>query len=87
MKIFIFTLMVCLLWAMVPTTSVAESFRCGSHLIEEGMKRSEVIEYCGQPTSERGWTIVYDRGPESFNMLIHFNAAGTVDQIEEESED
>jgi len=87
MKIVIRTLMVCLLWAMVPATSVAESFRCGSHIIEQGMDRSKVLEYCGQPTSKRGWTMVYDRGPEKFNMLIHFNADGTVDRIEEESEE
>jgi len=51
------------------------------------MDRSKVLEYCGQPTSKRGWTMVYDRGPEKFNMLIHFNADGTVDRIEEESEE
>jgi hypothetical protein len=87
MKIFYYTLIVFLLWALVPTTSFAESFRCGSHIIEEGLEKEKVIEYCGQPTSERGWTMVYDRGPEKFNMLVHLGADGTVNQIEEESEE
>jgi hypothetical protein len=51
------------------------------------MEKDKVLEYCGHPTSERGWTFVYDRGPEKFNMLVHFGADGTVNRIEEESEE
>lgn len=29
-----------------------ETFRCGSRLIEVGMTRAEVLEYCGEPTSK-----------------------------------
>jgi len=79
--------MILLLSVIAPATSFAESFRCGSHIIKEGMEKDKVLEYCGHPTSERGWTLVYDRGPEKLNMLVHFGADGTVNRIEEESED
>ena len=87
MKIFSGVLIACLLSVMFLSTSVAESFRCGSHLIEEGMQRSKVLEYCGQPTEEAGWTWHYDRGPEGPSMLVHFGADGTVNRIEEQTDD
>jgi len=79
--------MILLLSVIAPATSFAESFRCGSHNIKEGMEKEKVLEYCRHPTSERSWTMVYSRGPEKFNMLVHFGADGTVNRIEEESED
>jgi hypothetical protein len=87
MKISNYTLMFFLLWVMAPSISVAESFRCGSHIIDEGMEKEKVLEYCGSPTSERGWTMIYNRGPEQFDMLVHFGANGKVNRIEEASED
>ena len=87
MKIFSGVLIACLLSVMFLSTSVAESFRCGSHLIEEGMQRSKVLEYCGQPTEEAGWTWHYDRGQGGFKILVHFDADGTVNRIEEKSDD
>jgi hypothetical protein len=82
-----YILMFLLLLVIAPATSFAESFRCGSHIIKEGMEKDKVLEYCGHPTSERGWTMVYDRGPEKLNMLVHIGADGTVNRIEEESEE
>jgi hypothetical protein len=87
MNIFSGALIACLLWVMFPSTSVAESFRCGSHIIEEGMHRSKILEYCGQPTEEMGWTWHYDRGPGTLNMLVHFDADGTANRIEVEPDD
>lgn len=86
MKILNCVLIVGLVWVMFLSTAVAGSFRCGSHLIEEGMERSKVREYCGEPASENGWTWHYDRGAGSMNMLVHFDADGTVNRIEEDSE-
>jgi len=86
MKIINGALIAGLVWVMFLSTSVAGSFRCGSHLIEEGMEKSKLLEYCGQPTREEGWTWHYDRGPGGLNMLVHFDADGTVNRIEEESE-
>jgi len=87
MKIFNGVLIACLLSVMLLSTSVAGSFRCGSYLIEEGLHRSKVLEYCGQPTEEMGWTWRYDRGPGGLNMLVHFGADGTVNRIEEQTGD
>jgi hypothetical protein len=87
MKIINGILIACLLSVMYLSASVAESFRCGSHLIEEGMERSKVREYCGQPTEEAGWTWHYERGPGGMNMLVHFDADGTVNRIEEQTDD
>jgi len=87
MKILYAALVACLLSVTFLSTSVAGSFRCGSHLIEEGMQKSKVLEYCGQPTEEAGWTWHYDRGPEGPNMLVHFDADGTVNRIEEQTDD
>jgi hypothetical protein len=86
MNIFKYALIVCALWITAPLIFASESFHCGSHLIEEGMEKEKVIEYCGEPTSERGWTFIYHRGSEAFDTLVHFGADGTVNRIEEESE-
>ena len=85
MKFFYGTLIAGLLGMIVPSTSFAESFRCGSHVIETGMEQSKVREYCGPPTEEAGWTWHYDRGPGRMTMLVHFEADGTVNRIEEQS--
>jgi len=87
MKIFNGALIACLPSVVFLSTSVAGSFSCGSHLIEEGMQRSKVLEYCGEPTEEAGWTWHYDRGPEGLKMLVHFGADGTVNRIEEQTDD
>lgn len=36
----------------VGTASADEGFRCGSKLIELGMTRSQVLQYCGAPAAE-----------------------------------
>ena len=87
MKTVYVALIACLLSVMFLSTSVADSFRCGSHLIEEGMHRSKVLEYCGPPTEEKGWTWHYVRGTEGLKTLIHFDADGTVNRIEDQTDD
>ena len=87
MKIFNGALITGIVCVMFLSTAAAGSFRCGSHLIEEGMERSKVREYCGEPTSENGWTWHYDRGAGGMKTLVHFDADGTVNRIEEGSED
>lgn len=72
---------------LIATTASADTFYCGETLIEEGMSRGEVVQHCGQPSSggEDNW--VYDRGPEKFNVEVHFEADGTVGDIQEESQE
>jgi hypothetical protein len=81
---FIHAIFVSSLFFLVITAANAdESFRCGSYLVEIGDNRETVLEHCGQPTAEKGWTWTYDRGPEKFNVLVHFGANGSVNKIEE----
>jgi hypothetical protein len=64
----------------------ADSFYCGSRLIEEGMTRDEVIKHCGEPDSKTIQNWVYDRGPEQFDVTIHFLDNGTISRIQEQIE-
>ena len=38
--------------ATVGTVAADEVFRCGSKIVEIGMTRAEVLNYCGAPTSQ-----------------------------------
>jgi hypothetical protein len=81
---FIHAIFVSSLFFLVITAANAdESFRCGSYLVETGDDRETVLERCGQPTTEEGWTWTYDRGPEEFKVIVHFDANGSVNRIEE----
>ncbi len=40
-----------LLTAFAITSVHAEDMRCGSRLIEVGMSRAEVLQYCGEPST------------------------------------
>ncbi len=68
---------------MMPTTGT-DSFRCGSHLVEMGMKLEKVQEYCGEPTRQTGDRWIYERGPDKFTIIIHLQPDNTVGMIEEQ---
>jgi hypothetical protein len=72
-----------LFFLVITAANADESFRCGSYLVEIGDNQENVLEHCGQPTAEEGWTWTYDREPEKFNVLVHFGANGSVNNIEE----
>jgi hypothetical protein len=72
-----------LFFLVIAAANADDSFRCGSHSVEIGDTRETVLEHCGQPTAEEGWTWTYDREPEKFNVLVHFGANGSVNNIEE----
>jgi hypothetical protein len=63
--------------------SADDAFRCGQHNIKLGDSREHVLEHCGKPASESGWTWTYDRGSEELSVVVHFEADGTVNRIEE----
>jgi len=64
--------------------ALAETMRCGSHIIKEGMKQQDVEKYCGRPNSTYMGQWIYSRGSAQFDIVIHFNAAGEVSRILEE---
>jgi hypothetical protein len=83
MNFSVYTLIGSALLLVITTANADDSFRCGTHIIDVGDQREEVLEHCGQPTTEEGWTWTYDRGPEEMRVLVHFEADGTVGRIEE----
>ena len=61
-------------------------FRCGTHLIDVGDMQEDVLKHCGEPTSQSGWTWTYDRGPTQLDIIVHFEADGTVNRIQNADE-
>ena len=67
---------------MFSLDAMAESIRCGTHLVDKGMAAEEVRELCGEPTTieEDGRVWTYDFGPADLIKVIIFNQ-GEVDYI------
>ena len=59
---------------MFSLDAMAESIRCGTHLVDEGMSAEEVRELCGEPTTieENGTVWTYDFGPADLIKVIIF---------------
>jgi len=67
------------LLAMAGTAYGDDNFYCGETIIENGMQRAMVLEYCGEPTAREGDQWIYDRGDEQFLVVLHFDG----DQVSE----
>jgi hypothetical protein len=80
-------LMVCFLTASFSSVAFSDSGRCGSHIIDEGMHKSQVLAYCGEPTFVSGMKWTYERGKDQFTMIVRFYSDDTVDRVEVESID
>jgi hypothetical protein len=74
---------VCLSMFAIGSAYADDRFECGQHMIHIGDERSEVLEHCGQPTTEAGATWTYDRGSEYLPVTVHFEPDGTVGRIQE----
>jgi hypothetical protein len=72
-----------LIMLLLAYTAHAETFRCGTHIIDRSMSADEILEACGEPSSRQPDEWVYDRGPGELAMRIHFYADGRVDHIVE----
>ncbi|MGI9309845.1 MAG: DUF2845 domain-containing protein, partial [Gammaproteobacteria bacterium] len=71
---------------LLSLNAVADSFYCGTHIIDESSNKTEVAEKCGEPTVKFSDHWIYDRGTDQFDVLVHFEADGSVNRIEEEHE-
>jgi len=58
-----------------------DSFRCGTHVISQGLAQRELVQYCGEPAEKHGDTWVYDWGPERQTMVVHFDMDLNIDLI------
>jgi hypothetical protein len=74
------------LLSLSTSTFASGGFRCGSHLIDAGDSREDVLEHCGEPTTRSGYTWIYERGESQFAILVHFEPDGTVNRIEDSPE-
>ena len=72
------------LWALMPEPALADSMRCGTHIISSGglhgPGKYEVLKKCGQPAARSGDTWIYDR-PGGVKYVVVFDAAGYLARI------
>ena len=72
------------LFALMPEPALADSMRCGTHLISTGGRpgpgKYEVLKKCGEPTIRSGDTWIYDK-PGSVKYVVVFDAAGYLARI------
>ena len=51
----------------------SETVVCHGHIISDGDPKIKVLKHCGEPTDREGEKWVYDRGPEKFLLVVHFD--------------
>ena len=73
------------LFALKPEPALADSMRCGNHIISSGglhgPGKYEVLKKCGQPAARSGDTWIYER-PGGTRHVVVFDANGSVSRIE-----
>ena len=78
-------LAITLVVAMFTTEALANSMRCGTHIVSagqrKGMGKYEVLKRCGEPTERYGNTWVYDR-PGQLKRVLTFGPDGRLSRIE-----
>jgi len=65
--------------------ALADSVRCGSHIISTGERHGtdkyEVLKKCGEPTIRAGNTWIYEKHNVSKSVMV-FDASGNLSRIE-----
>ena len=73
------------LWALMPEPALADSMRCGTHIISSGGRHGpgkyEVLKKCGQPSVQSGDIWIYEQ-PGGARRVVVFDANGSVSRIE-----
>ncbi len=73
---------------MTSVTIAGETFRCGTHLIEENDHITSVLEHCGEPTYKSGNQWIYDRGEHDFVTIVTIRGNDqTIARIQQEQRD
>ncbi len=65
--------------------ALADSVRCGSHIISTGERHGtdkyEVLKKCGEPTIRAGNTWIYEKSHGAKSVMV-FDASGKLSRIE-----
>ncbi len=65
--------------------ALADSVRCGSHILSTGGRHSadkyEVLKKCGEPTIRAGNTWIYEKSHGAKSVMV-FDASGKLSRIE-----
>jgi len=70
---------------VTPMAWATDSFRCGTHVISQGLEQSKLLQYCGELSERRdGDTWVYDWGAERQVMVVTFDSNRRILRIETE---
>jgi len=73
------------LWALMPEPALADSMRCGSHIIStgglHGPGKYEVLKKCGEPTVRSGNTWIYEQSGGVRSVVV-FDASGSLSRID-----
>lgn len=74
------------LLAIAVTAYGDDPFYCGEHIIEDGMNKDLVAEYCGQPATKEGDHWVYNQGEGDFLVIVHFDGdeVSLIEQVPKE---
>jgi len=74
-----------ILLTLMLDSALADSVRCGSHIISSGQRHGtdkyEVLKKCGEPTVRAGNTWVYDKLAGKKTIMV-FEADGKLSRIE-----
>ncbi len=66
-------------------SALADSVRCGSHIISTGERHGtdkyEVLKKCGEPTIRAGNTWIYEKSSGAKSVMV-FDASGKLSRIE-----
>ena len=73
------------LLAFMLKPALADSVRCGSHIISSGERHGtdkyEVLKKCGEPTIRAGNTWIYEKSHGAKSVMV-FDASGKLSRIE-----
>jgi hypothetical protein len=71
--------------ALMPEPTLADSMRCGTHIISSGglhgPGKYEVLKKCGEPTFRSGNSWTYEQ-PGGISRVVVFDANGSLVRIE-----
>ncbi len=71
--------------ALMPEPALADSMRCGNHIISSGglhgPGKYEVLKKCGEPAVRSGNTWIYEQHGGARSVVV-FDANGSVSRIE-----